>query len=130
MPVFEASSRPAVQAPLPGQRARKGKEKAAEVIVLDSDEEDGKAAQVGDDRLWVDMYEPQTEEELAVHVKKVKDVRQWLTEAFESDRQRKYRVCGYSSGPSCKLCLNVSTADTRSHRPSRDSEDCNLACAV
>lgn len=99
MPVFEASSRPAVQAPLPGQRARKGKEKAAEVIVLDSDEEDGKAAQVGDDRLWVDMYEPQTEEELAVHVKKVKDVRQWLTEAFESDRQRKYRRILALTGP-------------------------------
>jgi cell cycle checkpoint protein len=66
-----------------------------------------------DTRLWVDTYEPQSEvrhetkdalymnsnarrkAELAVHVRKVKDVRDWLTEAFErgpGDKLRKYRV--------------------------------------
>lgn len=66
-----------------------------------------------DDRLWVDIYEPTTEvyslkywfgldwyprgcqAELAVHKKKVEDVRRWFLEAFEggpSGRLKKYRV--------------------------------------
>ncbi|KAJ7717210.1 hypothetical protein B0H16DRAFT_1476232 [Mycena metata] len=47
-----------------------------------------------DDRLWVDIYEPTTEAELAVHVRKVQDVRRWLDEAFvggPSGKLRKYR---------------------------------------
>lgn len=67
------------------------------------------------DRLWVDIYEPMTEvscafvhygerffsllcsgqAELAVHVRKVEDVRRWFTEAFEggpSGKMRRYRV--------------------------------------
>lgn len=49
-----------------------------------------------DDRLWVDIYEPTTEAELAVHIRKVEDVRRWLTEAFSggpSGKLKKYRVC-------------------------------------
>ncbi len=48
-----------------------------------------------DDYLWVDRYEPTSEAELAVHVKKVESVRQWLNEAFEgglSGKLSKYRV--------------------------------------
>jgi cell cycle checkpoint protein len=45
--------------------------------------------------MWVDIYEPQNEGELAVHVRKVEDVRRWLNEAFEggpSGKLKKYRV--------------------------------------
>jgi hypothetical protein len=48
-----------------------------------------------DNRMWVDIYEPQNEGELAVHVRKVEDVRRWLNEAFEggpSGKLKKYRV--------------------------------------
>ncbi|KAJ7703372.1 hypothetical protein B0H16DRAFT_1747969 [Mycena metata] len=47
-----------------------------------------------DDRLWVDIYEPVMEAELAVHVRKVQDVQRWLDEAFvggPSGKLRKYR---------------------------------------
>jgi hypothetical protein len=66
---------------------------------------------VTDDRLWIDKYEPGTEvskcrarynispnkdkAELAVHVRKVEDVRRWITEAFDggpSGKLTKYRV--------------------------------------
>jgi cell cycle checkpoint protein len=46
--------------------------------------------------MWVDIYEPNTEAELAVHVRKVEDVRRWLQDAFEggpSGKLKKYRVC-------------------------------------
>ncbi len=49
-----------------------------------------------DDRLWVDIHEPTTEAELAVHIRKVEDVRRWFTEAFNggpSGKLKKYRVC-------------------------------------
>ncbi|KAJ7510273.1 Rad17 cell cycle checkpoint protein-domain-containing protein [Mycena galericulata] len=55
-----------------------------------------------DDRLWVDIYEPTTEAELAVHVKKVQDVRRWLDEAFvggPSGKLRKYRRILALTGP-------------------------------
>lgn len=48
-----------------------------------------------DDRMWVDIYEPTTEAELAVHVRKVDDVRKWLQDAFEGGAEgklKKYRV--------------------------------------
>ena len=45
MPVFEVSSKSGAKPPSKSQGSRKGKEKASEVIVLDSDaEEEGKAA--------------------------------------------------------------------------------------
>ena len=52
-----------------------------------------------DDRLWVDIYEPTTDADLAVHIRKVEDVRQWLMEAFvggPSGKLKKYRVCLHS----------------------------------
>ncbi|RDX46443.1 Rad17-domain-containing protein [Lentinus brumalis] len=55
-----------------------------------------------DDRLWIDIYEPANEEELAVHKRKVQDVRQWLVEAFEggpSGKLKKYRRILVLTGP-------------------------------
>jgi cell cycle checkpoint protein len=46
------------------------------------------------DRLWVDEYKPTIEADLAVHKRKVEDVRRWLLEAFEggpTGKLRKYR---------------------------------------
>ncbi|KAG2064310.1 hypothetical protein BDR04DRAFT_1084552 [Suillus decipiens] len=69
----------------------KGKEKS----VLPSIHQD-------DDRLWVDKYEPIIEADLAVHKRKVEDVRQWLLEAFEggpTGKLRKYRRILVLTGP-------------------------------
>ena len=46
-----------------------------------------------DDRLWVDKYEPQSLQDLAVHKRKVDDVRRWLEEAFNENGRSKHRVC-------------------------------------
>ncbi|EGO29654.1 hypothetical protein SERLADRAFT_445435 [Serpula lacrymans var. lacrymans S7.9] len=57
---------------------------------------------VRDDRLWVDMYEPTTEADLAVHKRKVEDVRRWFIEAFEggpSGKLKKYRRILALTGP-------------------------------
>ncbi|KAG6865361.1 hypothetical protein C0991_003213 [Blastosporella zonata] len=51
-----------------------------------------------DDRMWVDIYEPTTEAEIAVHKRKVEDVRRWFHEAFEggpSGHLKKYRVSSF-----------------------------------
>ncbi|KAI0353325.1 hypothetical protein OH77DRAFT_1483691 [Trametes cingulata] len=56
----------------------------------------------GDDRLWVDKYEPLCEEELAVHKRKLQDVKQWLSEAYEggpSGKLKKYRRILVLTGP-------------------------------
>lgn len=45
-----------------------------------------------DDRLWADKYEPQSLGDLAVHKRKVDDVRRWLVEAF-SEQGRSERRC-------------------------------------
>ncbi|KAG1876848.1 Rad17 cell cycle checkpoint protein-domain-containing protein [Suillus tomentosus] len=55
-----------------------------------------------DDRLWVDKYEPTIEADLAVHKRKVEDVRRWLSEAFEggsAGKLRKYRRILVLTGP-------------------------------
>ncbi|KAG6888227.1 hypothetical protein C0992_009277 [Termitomyces sp. T32_za158] len=55
-----------------------------------------------EDRMWVDIYEPTTEAELAVHKRKVEDVRRWLLEAFEggpSGSLKKYRRILALTGP-------------------------------
>jgi len=52
--------------------------------------------------MWVDLYEPTTEETLAVHVRKVQDVRQWLLDAFDggpSGKLRNYRRILVLTGP-------------------------------
>ncbi|KAL5504857.1 RAD17 [Sanghuangporus vaninii] len=53
-------------------------------------------------QLWVDMYEPQTEAQLAVHKRKVEDVRRWFQEAFEggpTGKLKKYRRILVLTGP-------------------------------
>ncbi|KAJ3999073.1 Rad17 cell cycle checkpoint protein-domain-containing protein [Lentinula boryana] len=54
-------------------------------------------------QLWVDMYEPQSEvAELAVHVRKVENVRNWLRESLDggpSGKLRKYRRVLVLTGP-------------------------------
>ncbi|KAI0317547.1 Rad17 cell cycle checkpoint protein-domain-containing protein [Amylostereum chailletii] len=52
-----------------------------------------------DDRLWVDKFAPGTEEELAVHKRKVEDVRRWLNEAFSGEKIAKYRRLLVLTGP-------------------------------
>ncbi|KAG1736111.1 Rad17 cell cycle checkpoint protein-domain-containing protein [Suillus paluster] len=55
-----------------------------------------------DNRLWVDKYEPTIEADLAVHKRKVEDVRRWLSEAFEggpTGKLRKYRRILVLTGP-------------------------------
>ncbi|KIY72588.1 Rad17-domain-containing protein [Cylindrobasidium torrendii FP15055 ss-10] len=77
------------------QTKDKGKGKAkAELIDLTEDvnEQDTTAGQ-----LWVDLYEPTTEVDLAVHVRKVNDVRGWLTESITG--KNKYRKILVLTGP-------------------------------
>ncbi len=45
-----------------------------------------------DDCLWVDKYAPQSLQDLAVHKRKVDDVRRWLEEAFSGKGRSKLRV--------------------------------------
>ncbi|EMD36255.1 hypothetical protein CERSUDRAFT_52549 [Gelatoporia subvermispora B] len=59
-------------------------------------------ATAADDQLWVDKYEPTSEEDLAVHKKKVQGVRQWLLESLEggsNGKLRKYRRILALTGP-------------------------------
>lgn len=46
-----------------------------------------------DDRLWADKYEPQSPGDLAVHKRKVDDVRRWLVEAFNEQDRSERSVC-------------------------------------
>ena len=45
-----------------------------------------------DDQLWVDKYAPQSLQDLAVHKRKVDDVRRWLMDAFDEKERSKHRV--------------------------------------
>ncbi|KIK63965.1 hypothetical protein GYMLUDRAFT_40178 [Collybiopsis luxurians FD-317 M1] len=80
----------------PSSTKAKGKQKAKQVEKQPSPnlEENG--------QLWVDLYEPQSEGELAVHVRKVENVRNWFREALEggpSGKLRKYRRILVLTGP-------------------------------
>ncbi|KAG6861179.1 hypothetical protein C0995_002986 [Termitomyces sp. Mi166 len=82
------------------QSSYKGKAKASvkETTYIQSRVEDDTT----DDRMWVDIYEPTTEAELAVHKRKVEDVRRWILEAFEggpSGNLKKYRRILALTGP-------------------------------
>ncbi|KZT02770.1 P-loop containing nucleoside triphosphate hydrolase protein [Laetiporus sulphureus 93-53] len=94
-PVF-ASTGSQPERPPQSEKNPKGKGKAAEVVVASVRGPDS------DDRLWVDRYEPATKEDLAVHQRKVQDVRQWLLEAFDggpSGKLKKYRRILALTGP-------------------------------
>jgi hypothetical protein len=49
-----------------------------------------------DDRLWADKYEPQSLGDLAVHKRKVDDVRRWLVKAYSEQGRSERRVCSLS----------------------------------
>jgi hypothetical protein len=52
-----------------------------------------------DDQLWVDKYAPQSLQDLAVHKRKVDDVRKWLVDAFDEKGRSKHRVSPSVSFP-------------------------------
>ncbi|KAH9996697.1 Rad17 cell cycle checkpoint protein-domain-containing protein [Russula compacta] len=53
-----------------------------------------------DDLLWVDKYGPRSLQDLAVHKRKVDDVRRWLDEAFsEKGQSKKHRRLLILTGP-------------------------------
>ncbi|KDQ24539.1 hypothetical protein PLEOSDRAFT_1107465 [Pleurotus ostreatus PC15] len=91
-----SSSQPKSTMPPPSQiqfKNPKGKGKAVSLV---------SKRDVPTDSLWVDIYEPCSEAELAVHPKKVEEVRRWFCEAFEggpSGKLRKYRKILALSGP-------------------------------
>ncbi|KAF9462541.1 Rad17 cell cycle checkpoint protein-domain-containing protein [Collybia nuda] len=94
---FRTASQKTEELPGPSQRNVKGKGKEkARIQSVEFVEEPP------DDRLWVDIYEPTTEAELAVHSRKVEDVRRWLDEAFgggPSGKLTKYRRILALTGP-------------------------------
>ncbi|KAF8634027.1 hypothetical protein AX17_004292 [Amanita inopinata Kibby_2008] len=80
------------------QGSFKGKGKAREETVKFSPDLEERS----DGRLWVDIYEPTTEADLAVHVRKVEDVRRWFLEAFNggpSGKLKRYRRILVLTGP-------------------------------
>ncbi|KAH8109931.1 P-loop containing nucleoside triphosphate hydrolase protein [Phellopilus nigrolimitatus] len=93
-PLLSVSRPPAFD--LSGKGKAKEKPKQEVAILIDDSDEDVPESQrpSGDDRLWVDRYEPRSEAELAVHKRKVEDVRRWLQEAFDggpTGKLKKYR---------------------------------------
>ncbi|KAG9078403.1 Cell cycle checkpoint protein rad17, partial [Ceratobasidium sp. UAMH 11750] len=57
----------------------------------------------GEEALWVDMHAPTTQDTLAVHPRKVEDVRRWLNEAVTggpTGKLRRYRRILVLTGPS------------------------------
>jgi hypothetical protein len=67
---------------------------------------------------WCDWYRPQAD--LAVHKRKVEDVRRWLLEAFDggpTGKLRKYRVCLvlFDLSMTQSYLVHVLTADSGPH---------------
>eukprot|EP00842_Homolaphlyctis_polyrhiza_P004054 jgi/Hompol1/464/HPOL_001768-RA len=56
----------------------------SEPIPIETDSEDG--GKVYETLLWVDKYHPVSENELALHKRKLRDVRDWLQRAFETNK--------------------------------------------
>ncbi|PCH37104.1 Rad17-domain-containing protein [Wolfiporia cocos MD-104 SS10] len=80
----------------------KSKGKAKARAEVPSTKASGHGDSVLDGRLWVDIYEPIAEEDLAVHKRKVQDVRQWMIDAFDggpTGKLRKYRRILVLTGP-------------------------------
>ncbi|KAH7100697.1 P-loop containing nucleoside triphosphate hydrolase protein [Auriculariales sp. MPI-PUGE-AT-0066] len=75
------------------QPSAKGKEKELSVFRRPDRPEER------DSSMWIDIFEPQTEDELVVHKKKVDQVRMWLKEATLSPVLRKYRRILALTGP-------------------------------
>ena len=58
-----------------------------------------------DARLWVDRYAPQSLQDLAVHKRKVDDVRRWLEEAFSGKGRSKHRVGHSFCSPALEIYI-------------------------
>jgi hypothetical protein len=82
-----------------------------------------------DDRLWVDKYEPLSLQDLAVHKRKVDDVRKWLQEAFTEKGHSKHRVGHIFVSPALKVTNAIYAAPTYPHWSCRFREDGNSTCA-
>ncbi|KAJ3520257.1 hypothetical protein NM688_g9188 [Phlebia brevispora] len=101
-PIFDiGTSQPELSRPLSQKSSdqQKPRPSSQPVSSLESEPADDNDA---DDQLWVDRYAPQNEGELAVHTRKVRDVRQWFLEAFDggsSGKLRKYRRILVLTGP-------------------------------
>ncbi|OSD07710.1 Rad17-domain-containing protein [Trametes coccinea BRFM310] len=92
-PAFDLGS---LSQPVSQPKDTKGKGKQKQLVPL------GELHGDDDDSLWVDRYEPMKEEELAVHKRKIQDVKQWLIEAYDggpSGKLRKYRRILVLTGP-------------------------------
>ncbi|THH10558.1 hypothetical protein EW146_g8336 [Bondarzewia mesenterica] len=74
------------------ERAGKGTAKA-------KDDGSDRGRSQADDRLWVDQFEPRNAGDLAVHKRKVEDVRRWLVESVGSGKLEKYRRLLVLTGP-------------------------------
>ncbi|KAF4571431.1 Cell cycle checkpoint protein rad17 [Pleurotus pulmonarius] len=95
-PATPSTSQPKSTMPPPSQTQSKNAKGKGKAVPLVSKRD------VPVDSLWVDIYEPASEAELAVHPKKVEEVRRWFSEAFEggpSGKLRKYRKILALSGP-------------------------------
>ncbi|EED82232.1 predicted protein [Postia placenta Mad-698-R] len=91
-----SGGQPERQTPDAGNSRSKGKAKATETGT--GLESSGQYS----DSLWVDRCEPVTQDDLAVHKRKVSDVRQWLLESFSggpSGRLKQYRRILALTGP-------------------------------
>ena len=85
---------------------------------------------VQDDRLWADKYEPRSVGDLAVHKRKVDDVRRWLVEAFSEQGYPERRVRSPFYSPYLKLAnLKISTASAHTYWSSRFWQDGNFTRA-
>ncbi|KAI0262615.1 Rad17 cell cycle checkpoint protein-domain-containing protein [Gloeopeniophorella convolvens] len=94
LPVLKPGNQPSNVRPLKviepvGAKDSKGKGKA----VVEP------KAVIPDGRLWVDKYEPESLEQLAVHKRKVEDVRSWISDAFSGKASSKYRRLLVLTGP-------------------------------
>jgi cell cycle checkpoint protein len=76
-----AGSQKLVRGPTESRRVA-GDRGGTHSLALDSREK------IQDSRPWVDKYAPRTIDELAVHPKKVEDVRRWILETFAGRSQK------------------------------------------
>ncbi|POY74924.1 hypothetical protein BMF94_1900 [Rhodotorula taiwanensis] len=96
---YTGSSSPAKPA-TKSKKFEKGKGKAKDPSPEDDDSAND-AQLGGDDQLWVDKYAPATKDDLSIHPKKLADVENWFSEAFNplNPKLAKYRRVLVLSGP-------------------------------
>ncbi|KAG9125052.1 Cell cycle checkpoint protein rad17 [Ceratobasidium sp. 392] len=95
-----------IPVPVPGHVAKKPRRTSPSPSPLGSVPGKVKAMKIsadGEEGLWVDLHAPTSQETLAVHPKKVEDVRRWLNEALTggpTGKLRRYRRILVLTGPS------------------------------